>query len=175
MLGSDFYGAYNRYTGWHQHCWAHLLRDLHALTAAHAADPAVLSWAQQVRALYDEAQERLRDPTPLTAVQRDALAPRLDARAHTLGLRHAGRANKAHPCYALCHRLLRHQGELFQFVRVPGLAADNNLAERCLRPRVVARKISGGTPVPPAAAPASASIACSRPGRRAASTPSRSA
>jgi hypothetical protein len=65
-----------------------------------------------------------------------------------LGLRHAGAANKAHPCYALCHRLLRHQGELFQFVRVPDVAADNNLAERSLRPLVIARKISGGTRSP---------------------------
>lgn len=148
VLATDFYGAYNRYAGKHQRCWAHLVRDLHALTEEHAADPAVVAWAQQVRALYDEAQERLRGPTPLTAAQRAALYRRLEARAHTLGLRHSGRANKAHPCYALCHRLLRHQGELFQFVRLPGLAADNNLAERSLRPRVIARKISGGTRSP---------------------------
>lgn len=148
VLATDFYGAYNRYGGKHQRCWAHLLRDLHALTEAHAADPAVVAWAQQVRALYDEAQERLRGPTPLTGAQRDALFRRLEDRAHRLGLRHSGRANKAHPCYALCHRLLRHQGELFQFVRLPGLAADNNLAERSLRPRVIARKISGGTRSP---------------------------
>jgi|SRR5919204_1194760 hypothetical protein len=148
VLGTDFYGAYNRYAGRHQRCWAHLLRDLHALKEEHASDPAVVAWAQEVRALYDEAQERLRDPTPLAGAQRDALYRRLEERAHTLGLRHAGRANKAHPCYALCHRLLRHQGELFQFVRVPGVAADNNLAERCLRPRVVTRKISGGTRSP---------------------------
>jgi len=42
-------------------------------------------------------------------------------------------------------RLLRHQGELFEFVRVAGLAPDNNLAERTIRPRVITRKISGGT------------------------------
>jgi len=33
-------------------------------------------------------------------------------------------------------------------VLVPGLAADNNLAERRIRPLVVARKISGGTRSP---------------------------
>jgi transposase len=36
-------------------------------------------------------------------------------------------------------------GELFAFVRVDGLDADNNRAERLLRPVVVQRKISGGT------------------------------
>ena len=40
---------------------------------------------------------------------------------------------------------MRHQDELFPFVVREGLAADNNLAERSLRPLVVARKISGGT------------------------------
>ena len=45
----------------------------------------------------------------------------------------------------MARRLLRHQGELFEFVRVPGVRADNNPAERLLRPIVVQRKISGGT------------------------------
>jgi transposase len=34
---------------------------------------------------------------------------------------------------------------LFQFVLAPGLPADNNLAERSIRPLVIMRKISGGT------------------------------
>ena len=53
--------------------------------------------------------------------------------------------SKAHACQALAKRLLRHQDELFQFVLVETLTADNNLSERSLRPLVVARKISGGT------------------------------
>ncbi len=52
---------------------------------------------------------------------------------------------RKHPCQALAKRLLRHQEELFQFVLVDGLPADNNAAERRLRPVVVVRKISGGT------------------------------
>jgi hypothetical protein len=50
-----------------------------------------------------------------------------------------------HPCCALAKRLLRHREELFQFVLQPGVPADNNLAERSLRPLVIMRKISGGT------------------------------
>ena len=34
---------------------------------------------------------------------------------------------------------------MFQFVLVEGLSADNNLAERSIRPLVVIRKISGGS------------------------------
>ena len=46
---------------------------------------------------------------------------------------------------ALSKRLLRHEDELFQFVLIDGLSADNNLAERSIRPLVVIRKISGGS------------------------------
>ena len=52
------------------------------------------------------------------------------------------------PAMPLAKRLLRHQDELFQFVLVPGLVADNNLAERSIRPLVIMRKISGGTRSP---------------------------
>jgi hypothetical protein len=45
----------------------------------------------------------------------------------------------------LAKRLLRHEAELFQFVRVAGVPADNNLAERGVRGLVVTRKISGGS------------------------------
>jgi transposase len=145
-LSTDFYGGYNAYPGKHQRCWTHLLRDLHALKKGQADHAEVQTWAQEVRALYDAAQEALQGP--LTAPQREALYRHLEDRAHVLGLAHAGAANKGHPCYALCQRLLRHQGELFQFVRVPGLSADNNAAERMLRPLVITRKISGGSRTP---------------------------
>jgi hypothetical protein len=54
-------------------------------------------------------------------------------------------AQSDHPCRALAKRLLRHMDELFLFVQYPGLSANNNLAERSLRPLVVQRKISGGS------------------------------
>jgi hypothetical protein len=55
------------------------------------------------------------------------------------------RPRAAHPCWALAKRLLRHEAELFQFVLVPGLSADNHEAERALRPQVIARTVSEGT------------------------------
>src|SRR5262249_24587606 len=59
-LVSDFYGSYNVYAGKHQRCWVHLLRDLHALKEQHLQDTTTVEWAQDVRALYDEAQAWLR-------------------------------------------------------------------------------------------------------------------
>jgi transposase len=54
------------------------------------------------------------------------------------------------PCHtlALAKRLLLHLDALFQFVLVPGVSADNNLAERSVRPLVVMRKVSGGSQSP---------------------------
>ena len=45
----------------------------------------------------------------------------------------------------LCQRVERFLPELFTFIIEPRAGADNNPAERSLRPPVVSRKISGGT------------------------------
>lgn len=145
-LVSDFYCGYNGYAGKHQRCWVHLLRDLHALKEAHADDAEVVGWASAVRALYDEAKEWLATHQQPTAEEREQQYVALTARSHALGLQFA-RAKK-HACQALAKRLLRHEDELYQFVLVEGLSADNNLAERSIRPLVVIRKISGGSRSP---------------------------
>ncbi len=143
VLHSDFYGAYNVYLGAHQRCWAHLLRDLHELREEHSADEAVVNWVDRVKALYEEGQEYAIEGHLRSSEERQRKYMELLDRLQPLGLAYA--QAKRHPCQALAKRLLRHQDELFGFVLVDGLAADNNLAERSLRPLVVARKISGGT------------------------------
>ena len=54
----------------------------------------------------------------------------------------------AAPQQTLCKRAEQFLPELFVFVAVPGVPAHNNLAERSVRPLVIARKISGGTRSP---------------------------
>jgi transposase len=142
-LVSDFYVGYHDYPGKHQRCWVHLLRDLHALKEAHPQDVAVQEWAPEVRATYDAAMTWVEAHAQAPPPEREAQYVRLTSQLHTLGLRYA--RVKAHPCQALAKRLLRHEDELFQFVLVPGLSADNNLAERAIRPLVVIRKVSGGS------------------------------
>ncbi len=146
VLSSDFYSAYNSYAGKHQRCWAHLLRDLHALKQQHAQEGAVVAWAQAGRALYDEAQAFRRADEPPIQAQREQQYQRLVEQVCALGRQYAQQPD--HPCRARAQRVLRHQDELFQFVLVDGLTADNNLAERSLRPLVVMREISGGTRSP---------------------------
>ncbi len=147
-VASDFSAASSAHHGKHQRCWVHLLRDLHALHEAHAQDASVVAWCRAVRALYDRAQATLRRPrrVPLSSAERHRLFVHAEERARQLGLRYADQP--AHPCHTLAHRLLRFHGQLFEFVRTPGVAADNNLAERSLRPLVITRKISGGSRSP---------------------------
>jgi hypothetical protein len=142
-LVTDFYAAYNLIPGRHQRCWVHLLRDLHDLKQEQGTSPEVAQWVSAVRKLYDAAHTWLREhPTP-TLAERHAIYAQLFTRACHLGAQYA--LTDDHPCGPLAKRLLRHQDELFQFVVVPGLPADNNLAERSIRPVVIMRKISGGT------------------------------
>lgn len=142
VLTSDFYAAYNDTPGGkHQRCWAHLLRDLHALKQDHANVLEVVVWAKAVKDVYLLAKADLAQ-----GVERQRAYRELVLLIRALGEQFA--EVKGHPCPTLAKRLLRHQDELFVFVRQPGVPADNNLAERSLRPLVVSRKISGGTRSP---------------------------
>jgi hypothetical protein len=142
VLGSDFYAGYNDTPGGrHQRCWAHLLRDLHALKEDHANSLEVVVWARAVKDVYLLAKAWLAE-----GVERKRAYRELVLLVRALGEQFA--QAKGHPCQALAKRLLRHQDELFVFVREVGVSPDNNLAERSLRPLVVSRKISGGTRSP---------------------------
>jgi len=145
-LVSDFYAAYNDFAGEHQRCWAHLLRDVHQLKEEHKDNREVLQWAQQLRELYDTGQALVKGPAPPTSQQRETTYTQAVESCAQLARQYANaKEHAAHPCHTLCKRLLLHLDALFQFVRQPGLSADNNLAERSVRPVVVMRKVSGGS------------------------------
>jgi transposase len=141
-LISDFYGGYNVIRGPHQRCWVHLLRDLHALKETYPEMPEVLAWAESVRELYDAGKTWLQEHPAPTDAACQAQYDDLFARACALSEPYA---RVEHPCRVLAKRILRHQDELFQYVRHPGVPSDNNPAERALRPLVIMRKISGGS------------------------------
>lgn len=148
-LVTDFYGGYNDTPGRHQRCWVHLLRDLHELLDDHAiTHPELPAWIDAVIQTYREAKALNERAPPPTLAERQTLYDALVERIQVLGRRWAQATDKAHPVHAMCKRLLRHDLELFEFVRQPGLVAHNNLAERSVRPLVIARKISGGTRSP---------------------------
>ncbi len=150
-LVTDFYAAYNDLPCEHQRCWVHLLRDLHALKEENKENEGVLEWAEKLRKLYDTAQDALKGKGrwgrwPPTQEQREVLYIELVEGTAALAGRYVNaKEQRAHPCHTLSKRLMLHQDSLFQFVLQQGLSADNNLAERSIRPVVVMRKVSGGS------------------------------
>lgn len=141
-LVSDFYAGYNRYVGPHQRCWAHLLRDAHDLRAAHPGDAGVAAWADGLHALFHEAKRQA--TADLAEADRLAAWDALERQLVAL-CRPYWAADCAAPQATLCRRVDLFLDELLTFVADPAVPPDNNLAERSLRPLVIARKVSGGT------------------------------
>ena len=149
VLVSDFYGAYNVHQGLHQRCWTHLLRDIHRLKEKHFQHQGVAGWAQQVREVYDQAQAYPGpDPQlPETVRQSQRVKQQQQFQEQLWSICQPYLGSDA-PMRVLCQRVERFLPELFTFVAEPRASADNNAAERSLRPTVVSRKISGGTRSP---------------------------
>jgi len=149
VLGSDFYASYNIYAGLHQRCWVHLLRDRHELKEQHPDDADVQQWAKDVKAIYDRAVSYAGpDPSLPPAKQEGARRKQQHTYEQELWQLCAPYAHTSSPLHKLCERVERFLPELFVFVAVPEVPAHNNLAERSVRPLVIARKISGGTRSP---------------------------
>ena len=139
VLVSDCYGADTHRGGAHQYCWAHLLRGVDDLAAAHPADAGVRGWADAVHALYARARAfGSPDPAARRRAQRGF-------EAELLALCRPYLEQGGAPPAALCRRIGRHLAELFVFVADPAVPPTNNAAERSLRHLVVSRKVSGGT------------------------------
>ncbi len=149
VLGSDFLASYNIHEGLHQRCWVHFLRDRHELKEQYPEDAEVQQWAKDVKAVYDRAVAYA-GPDPSLPVAKQEAARRTQQRAFEQELWQlcAPYAHTSSPLHTLCERVERFLPELFVFVARPEVPADNNLAERSVRPLVIARKISGGTRSP---------------------------
>ncbi len=141
VLVTDFNAAYDHRPGAKQRCWAHLLRDVHALGEAHPTREDVQDWVRAVKGLYKRAREV--DTAHLSARERDHLAGVCERQSRALA--RCYRRTDGHPTQVLAQRLHRYERELFTFVRTPGVPATNNEAERAVRPLVITRKISGGS------------------------------
>ncbi len=151
VLGSDFYAAYNIHQGLHQRCWVHFLRDAHELKDKHPHDEALFAWAASVKAIYERAvkwAESGPDPGLSPPQQQQRRQEQQQTFEQELWLVCQPYLRTAAPQHTLCERVERFLPELFVLVRVPGVPAHNHLAERSVRPLVIARKVSGGTRSP---------------------------
>jgi transposase len=149
VLTTDFYAAYNTYTGFHQRCWVHLLRDIHELKEKHKKHPPLNKWAKKVKQIYEEAKAYTgpdaNTPIGLAVLERIDKQHLFESRLKKVCQQYV---TQDVPMSTLCARIMTFMPELFVFVRFPGVASDNNPAERIIRHTVVARKISGGTRSP---------------------------
>jgi transposase len=148
VLGSDFYAGYNIHAGLHQRCWVHFLRDVHGLKKTFPQDEALLLWAKHVKAVYDEAVAWVAqslDPHLTPHQQHQTRVRQQRVFEQQLWELCQPFVREEVPQQTLCKRVESFLPELFVFVAIPGVPAHNNLAERSVRPLVIARKISGGT------------------------------
>lgn len=142
VLVTDGYAAYDHLPCAKQRCWTHLLRTARDIREKHPDDQPLAEWTGALKTLYQHAVSVAQDDQ-LSLRHRAAAASDAERRMHTLCRCYLHAPD--HPAHALATWLHRHLDELFTFVRIPGVAGTNNLAERTIRPQVTARKISGGT------------------------------
>ena len=119
---------------------------MHELKERYAQEEAVAAWNKGVREVYDRAQAypgpEPRLPPAVRQAQRVTRQRECKQELWALCQPHV---KTQAPMSVLCQRVERFLPELFIFVAKPKVPADNNAAERSLRPPVVSRKISGGT------------------------------
>jgi len=135
----DRYAAYNRAPCAIQYCYAHLLRDVKHLEKEFPEQPEVLAFVNTVAPLMAAAMSLrgLNLPRP----QFDQQATRLRRK-----LKRAMNAPAQHLAVRNLQDLFRQKAKrLYRWADDPDIPAENNLAERELRPLVVARKISFGS------------------------------
>jgi len=147
VVTCDFYAGYN-HVGVLQCCWFHLLDDAKELAELNADRPEVVEWVEALQALYQEAKTccRALGESPTDSRVRRKERRRLEQVAAKLAKPYVHDPDA--PQRVLAQRIMKHLHELFVFVTDPAVPATNNLAERSLRPSVIARKISGGTRSP---------------------------
>ena len=146
VLVTDFYAAYDHYPGPHQRCWVHLLRDIHELRRKHPADAGLSRWGRFVHRLYRAAVRQPGPAATLSPAQQEAWRrERQQAYEQVLARHCQPYVGQPVPQRVLCGRIVKYLPELFTFLADPRVPADNNAAERSIRPVVVRRKISGGT------------------------------
>ncbi len=139
VLVVDRYHAYNKAPCEIQYCYAHLLREVSDLEKDFPLDPEVRTFVATTAPLLSLALGlRSQDITDTeflekaVKLQSDILAV-MESPARHLGIRH------------IQDIFRENQTRLYHWAKDRQIPADNNLAERDLRPSVIARKVSFGS------------------------------
>jgi transposase len=138
---SDFFSAYSPLEVEKAKCWAHLLRDSHELTKGKPPpDSERVRFHEQLHQLFLEMGLALEE----VAADEDGREQVYQEMREKLNS-FAEESWHDPDCQRLARRILDHLDELVVWLRNPAVSADNNEAERGLRPAVVTRKTSFGS------------------------------
>lgn len=135
----DRYAAYNAYRGCIQYCYAHLLRDLKDIATEFPDHPETQSFVDTLAPLLAAAMQARAMPGSDRVFRQQAARIQREIRSCV-------RAPARHPAIQAFQDIFREKdARLFHWALDRRVPADNNLAERDLRPLVIARKVSFGS------------------------------
>ena len=140
VLVTDFWAAYDAAGRLQQKCWPHLLRDLKEVDEGAENGGDWPDFTKRLRRLYGDAIRLAAARGTLPADAYDLRHAKLQGRM--LDLAAAGWVNPH--ARRLAKRLGKYGEYLLTFVEFAGVPADNNQAEREIRPAVLMRKASYG-------------------------------
>jgi transposase len=145
-LVTDRWSAYNWYPTWRrQLCWAHLVRDIAAMTERGGPSQALGEALQVQMCQMFHWWHRVRDGTLAHASFASYMRP---IRREVERLLEAGQVCGVPKTEGTCREILKRRQALWTFVRHEGVEPTNNAAERAIRPGVLWRKGSFGTHSP---------------------------
>ena len=139
-LHTDFYSAYGEIDCKKQKCLVHLLRELRD-TAEKSQEFAQGAMCRRLKRLIREMLVLKKRRGKLAGKLYQQRGRRLEQRLMELAKGSYGDEHSRR----IANRLRRHEQELTCFLWEDGVEADNNAAERALRPAVIMRKITGGS------------------------------
>jgi hypothetical protein len=139
-LVSDFYSAYSTMDCKKQKCLVHLLREL-TETSEKSPEFSASTFHRKTKRLIKEMLLLKGKWDQLSAEQYTSRVCRLEDRLKQLADADYGEPNAKR----IGKRMRKFKKELTAFLLDKNLEGTNNIAERAIRPLVVARKISGGS------------------------------
>jgi transposase len=140
VLVSDFWAAYDAVGRMKQKCWPHLLRDVKEVDKGTENGDDWSEFAKRLRRVYTDAIRLAAARQTMPKDEHELKLAKLQGRIIELAMSvwENGHARR------LAKRLKKYGDELLTFVECEGVPADNNHAEREIRPAVLMRKVSQG-------------------------------
>lgn len=139
VLITDRYAGYNAVKAKRQYCYVHLIRDLKKLQEEFADD-------MEVKCFTDKLKQLLKNAIALRTENISLKKYRIKAEKLKQKIMKVCNKEALHPGIQHIQNIFREKTEnLFQWIQSPKIPAENNYAERGLRPLVIARKTCFGS------------------------------